>query len=96
MALDSNGPKAEIDRVIKLYEATTPRAYLSVSPDKLMAAPMVGGMPVWPHRQTMAAAVKWAEDYNSTPNTFLVRRIRLDVGWCGSTGKWVALEQIPA
>lgn len=89
MALDSNGPKAEINRVIKLYEATNPLSHLSVSPDRTLAAPMIGGMPIWAAKQPIANAMKWAVEYNTGASA--KQKIRLDVAWCGSTGKWVAL-----
>ena len=89
MALDSLGPKAEIIRVMKHYSATIPKSYLGVSPDLLYAAPMVGGMPQWAHKRPMADAVGYADRYNPTARSD--SKIRLDVAWCGATGKWVAL-----
>lgn len=82
MAVDSNGPKAEVDRVCALYGRVIPKNHIVISKDGRYGNVNFGSHPAWPSARPIGEVKAYAK----------ASGVRADVAWCGHLGKWVNLS----
>lgn len=87
MRLDARVHPMSFQERVLAAMAIFPNIYLNVDEAQTRCNVIWDGVPLWSEARPMAEGLRWLKATKAEG-----RNVRLDVAWCGNTGRWVALK----